>query len=496
MDSYPSSLKDFNISIPETISKDLDLHTSMSQQSVVTRAWLEEYNSVNSLGNECKFARFEFKSFHNNLIVPSKCYTKMTLQIVKGQGDIAENDLVLPVNDIGCSMIKSLEVKMNDVTIDPGDGLYAYRASLDKHINYPENVKRTGLSPGMYQMEEHSFDVEDIENQKVIFHEPKPEELAKDKSISKQTQSSTRGEPRKVFEERFNATSKSREFTVMSTIHSDIFMQSKVLPPSTKIELNFTPNTEPHFALLKSKEDKKEKFRIKILRWTMLVQYIEVIPEFKANLLDVIHQQKKMIRIPLRQVELTYHVRPKGLKDFSEINSLLKGGSRLPRRIFIALVKQSAFHGEICCDPFHYHDVGAENVTLRVGGQIMPYPELKCSTRNTNVEVGKPSKDDDISEFLMSFLMATGTFYSDSTTGITRHNFSKGNFVLGWDLTSGDTEQVFEISARKNVELNYVLSKTDEKNSYVMLVYAEYDAELRVDEDGTTELHKFSPEST
>lgn len=495
--TYPSHLKDFNISIPETASKDLDLHSAMGKQSVITRAWQEEYNAVNSLGDDVKFARFQFSSYHNNLIVPSKCFSKMVLQIVKGSGEAAENDLILPVNDVGCSLIKALEVKINDVQIDPGDNLYAYRANLDKQINYPENVKRTGLSSGMFNMEDHSFDVEDIEGDRIVYNQPTNEQIkgkGNDADLSKKMKSVTRGEPRKAFEERFDACRGGKEFTVTSTIHSDIFMQSKVLPPSTKVELQFTTNPEPHFALLKHKEDKKEKFRIKILRWTMLVHYIEVIPEFKANLMDVVQQQGKIMRIPLRQVELTYHVRPKNLKDFSEINSLLKSGSRLPRRIFVALVKQDAFHGAICCDPFHYHDVGAESVTLRVGGQIMPYPELKCTRGNE--KPGKPSKNDDISDFLMSFLMTTGTFYSDNTTGITRYNFSKGNFILGWDLTSGDTEQVYEIPSRKNVELSYILNKPDEEFSYVMLVYAEYDAELRIDEGGLVELHKFTPEST
>lgn len=112
---------------------------------------------------------------------------------------------------------------------------------------------------------------------------------------------------------------------------------------------------------------------------------------------------------------------------------------------------------------------------MRVGGQQRPIFELRAKRSDTPTQ-------DNITQFLFSLQLATGTLLSKYTTGINHFNWFEGNALIGFDLTSGDVEQVRERPATHPVELYYHLHKAI-ASSHVMIVYAEYDAEIQIDKN-------------
>lgn len=461
------------------MSQNLDLHNTLGTQFGIKHSWYEEYNPINALTDSNKTYIFNITSTGNVLIHPSDCLIKFKFKVVKSSGaNIDNTELVFPVNNLSSSFFKSLAIKLNNYVLENSDDLYAYRANLEKTLLYPEKVKKNGMNIGDYVFQNQSYDV--IRNT-INYVAMKNNSSVITDEVYLGVMKRNKNYDYTPFLNRQQKCSEGKEVTLYDVIHSDLFNQSKYLPPNSTLNLTFTRADEPAFYLLT--EEATPAFKIKLLGFSILVAKSEVDSGVIAGMKETTKNKDKMVyKLPYKRCEITTHTIPVNTTDFSQVASFLKGGSIVPRRIFIAFVKHSAFLGNYKQDPFHYHDVNILSQTLRVGGQIRPYPELRCDTRRHITE--DASKNDDIAEFLFSLLASTGTLYSNASLGININNWSKGNAITGYDLTSKDVDDVFAHPKKENIEFYCRTSTSDATNGYTMLIYAEYDSEFQIDEEG------------
>jgi hypothetical protein len=265
---------------------------------------------------------------------------------------------------------------------------------------------------------------------------------------------------------------------VLTRIHSEIFDQGKILPPKSKLDLSFLLVDNKNFVIL---TNQATPYKVTLQKMQLLVRYI-TIDESIINEMEYITTRGDNMVMPLRKVEMSYFTKQAHTRDWSELN-LVKEGKTLPRRLFIAFVPQANFQGDAKLDPFDYHPSNIERVVLRIGGQIMPFPELYCTPAGgDNRNVVWP---------LYALLKTCNSFLEERDIGLTVENYTKGNFVLGFDLTSGSAPlgEAFEMPNESSIQLEIKLSAAP-ANAHTMIVYAEYDGELEIDRTGKVMMYE------
>jgi hypothetical protein len=113
----------------------------------------------------------------------------------------------------------------------------------------------------------------------------------------------------------------------------------------------------------------------------------------------------------------------------------------LPERILIAFVKNTAFVGSAGTNPFHFQHYDMTNLVLLVNGAQHPPEPLK-------MDFYSPFGATRAYETLFS---STGNRHDERAHMITLEIFTKGFFVLGFDLTpdrEADEEHMFAVSGK------------------------------------------------
>ena len=96
----------------------------------------------------------------------------------------------------------------------------------------------------------------------------------------------------------------------------------------------------------------------------------------------------------------------------------------------------------------------------------------------------------DYSEPLFYLYQAVGTCFStDAQIPIHLEDMDTGNFIIGFDLTSVDADNAFELAEKTTVELKYKLSEAPNE-PHILLVYMEYDSEIQINSEGQVQILK------
>lgn len=451
----------------EGFTSNLDLHSTLPTQVGCLNYRDEIKNPVNSI-DRTNDIQFVIKSALNELIDPNHIYLMLETRITDGAGAVIDQldganayrneSEVFTVDGINHSWFKNCVVKLNNVQIASGDGLYAYRGDFETKLMKPKTVKDGCLKlSGFY-------------NDNIKF-----EDLVHGNALHNACQAEN---PTDGFYQRHQMTKNGNSIHTIGRIHSEIFDQPKLLPPNSKLEIYLDKQDNPAFLLLK-KVANAQQCKIQLVKCQLKVRYITVDPGVVEEIIGTT-ESGDPYRMPIRRVKMSYFTKANNTTDFSEVNLLKE--EILPRRLFIGIVRQNAFHGDFTLNPYNYQHCNAHRITLRVGGQIRPYPELECDIATKN-----------IMQPLSALLSATDSFLGDEELGITPLNYLKENFFIGYDLSSSglNVGDAFDLPDSKDVELSYHLTAPT-GNVMTMIIYAEYDAEIEIDANNNVKVHDFA----
>ena len=483
------------------ISKSLDLHSRVGIKKDVENLWWEDVNPINSIDESNSSITFRYGVANNLMMHPCLSFIKCTFKIVKANGNsVNKSDHVFPVKNLSSAYWEGIDVKINNYIVENNSGLYPYRANLEKELLYEKSVKEDVLTIADYYHEDVSWDVaKPVIHLNEYFGVINNPDLGTDDTEKKErTKTVIQHAYRflkldkedinpKPYIKRFKKSRKS--FTLIDTIHGDLFCQSRYLPPGTDLEVTFHKINNTKFCLLKKTDgDNDPNYKIKLESFVFQVCLSQV-NQGVVNGMVSTTETKLPYNIPIRRVEIQYHTHAAGLRDFSKTTSFLKEGDNLPRRIFTAFVFASALNGHFEKDPFHYHDINATMVYLRVGGQIKPLSPLICDDRTHATEI-LDKRGDNVTDFVRCLYTSVGTLFNNSSLGITTDNWSRGNAIWGWDLTSGDCQDVFSRPDRKHIEFYCKIHSPDTNNNYAQIVLAEYDSEYTIDKERVVTVEK------
>lgn len=477
---------------PEAVPRNLDIHSDIPTQIGVQSAYFINVNPQNTIENASQI-NFRIVSSLNEIIHPSKTRQKMRIQIRKFDGPKAtdgssgegkdcwkrvetknkggggteeveiEENKVIPVNNIIQSIWKNVLVKINDQVVSNGESMYAYRGDIESKLMTTNEGKKNLRLGGFYE-------------------EKRPWESVKDKKIDWKQDFPPLLKPNEFdpgWQKRYGFTHNEESkgiWEISGPIHSEVFeLANKILPPETILNVEFTKHHQNGFYLLTDRTENQNTYLIEILDMQLEIHYLVCDAELVQEMKEV--ALKKPYTYSLRQVIMRWINQPSGITSINSIN-LLATKNKLPRRLFVGFVDSRAFAGKQNLDPFHYQHLNMTDSVLTIGNANRPYPLIKYHYP-------------ELTQALLAMQDATSGTFSDEYIGYDCFDLKNRCFLLCYKISPSDSApgQCFEMLAPQPISLLCSLSKPTD-TVYIMVVYAEYDAEMTINVLGRVEVDK------
>ena len=139
---------------------------------------------------------------------------------------------VLPVNGLGTTWLKKIDVKLIGTTVSFDGNMHSHRADIENRLSYPDTVKKGHLSMMGFDEELEAFD--EINNGDIHWDDADPAE-----------------NDYKAILRRYLKGKASKNMYTKAKIHSEIFKQPKLLPPNTVLDVDFDRHDSDFLLLTK-----------------------------------------------------------------------------------------------------------------------------------------------------------------------------------------------------------------------------------------------------
>ena len=353
---------------------------------------------------------------------------------------------MLPVNGLGTTWFKKIDVKVNGTTVSFDGNMYSHRADIENRLSYPDTVKKGHLFMMGFDEEMEAFD--EINNDDIHWDDADPAEHAYPAILR-----------------RYLKGKASKNMYTIERIHSEVFEQPK-LPPNTVLDIDFDRNDSDFLLLTKHNN---RNYILKMESCKLLTRLVDMDEEITAEIDSVSISGRSML-YPVHRVKMMDYSCGANVVDLSNFNLLTMEGNLLPCRIIVVMVREDAVHGNYNRDPFNYQHFNLAEFSLKVGSEQIPLPELKCNMDDNSNDILRP---------LFSALLANHSLFSNEELGINPSNYRNGNVFLAWDLSQMPPGQSFEMTQEKPVSL---ILKLRRANNFVInvIVYSEYDSEVEM----------------
>jgi len=444
----------------EAVPMEILLHESLPTQ-VACKGAFERVVDPSKSYEKSNFLNFEVTSSGEEIIEPASIYIVVTAKVFKKDGsrnNAKKNDGthqalgdVIPNSGFLYSLFKNITVKLNNKTIAKGDGgLYPYKADFENRFMSPKRVQDNSLKLSGLKHDIKAYDDGGKTNL----------DLSKEMDQASAVHA--------CFMERYNLISDSKPYKLVGKLHSEIFDQPKCLPMGSTLDIDLEKNEVNDFILFHIQA--ADTFKVVIESCNLHVGYRQIDLDIAKDMIMATFENNLYV-YPIRDVEMSYFTKSANSNNFSETKLIRKG--LIPRRIFIAVIPQESFSGHRAKDPFNYANFGLSRADLKIGGQIRPYQSIKSDFEGDDIEP------------LTSLLKTTGCMFGVDEIGVNCENYSARNYVLAWDLTSSKmpSGESFELPSDATISLDLRLKETH-ATTYTMIVYAEYDGEITIDQQG------------
>ena len=306
---------------------------------------------------------------------------------------------MLPVNGLGTTWFKKIDVKLNGTTVSFDGSMYSHIADIENRLSYPNTVKKGHLSMVGFDKELEDFDR--LNNNNIHWADTNP----------------TQNDSPAILGRVLKGKASKNMYTI-ARIHPEIFEQPKLLPPNTVLDRDFDRHESDFFLLTKHNN---RNYILKMESCKLLIRLVDMDEEITAEIDSVSISGRSML-YPVCRVKMLYYSCGTNVVDLSNFNLLTTEGNFLPHKIIVVLVREDAIHGNYGRDPFSYQHFNLE-FSLKVGSEQVPLPELKCNMdHNSN----------DILRSLFSVLLANHLLFSNEELGINPSNYRNRHvFWLG-----------------------------------------------------------------
>ncbi|KAL3108826.1 hypothetical protein niasHT_015002 [Heterodera trifolii] len=377
-----------------------------------------------------------FRLYSDNLWTDlSRIYLYLELSIEKpGANDkwVAIDDAdtsVSAIQGIGQTFVQQLKVTVGNTEVYDSGNLYPFKAYITNELSFPINAKKNFLgSTGYY----HTVNQDDSTDE--------------------------------GFKERCKIFKGGKNAQFLSRLDFDLGNQELYL--LNNLDLLFTIYKAKDVFLLQTlKANDVTKYRLTVHDVKVYAKMVEVQPSLNMSLYKTLEKQPATYAV--RKTEIKSSFISVGRYEF-EYNVF---SATIPRRVTIALVGNSAFHGDYKLSPFMFEPFDLREISIHAGGVVYPAVPYKLNF----------SKDHFVSAFVDMY-EALGMANSERSFDISMAQFKKGWSFFVIPLTSTlDDSCGFELLRSGTTNVRATFNSPIPLGGVEMIVLGEFDQMIMVD---------------
>ncbi|KAL3104698.1 hypothetical protein niasHT_024930 [Heterodera trifolii] len=377
-----------------------------------------------------------FRLYSDNLWTDlSRIYLYLELSIEKpGANDkwvaIEDTDTsVSVIQGIGQTFVQQLKVTVGNTEVYDSGNLYPFKAYITNELSFPINAKKNFLgSTGYY----HTINQDDSTDE--------------------------------GFKERCKIFKGGKNAQFLSRLDFDLGNQELYL--LNNLDLLFTIYKAKDVFLLQTlKANDTTKYRLTVHDVKIYAKMVEVQPSLNMSLYKTLEKQPATYAV--RKTEIKSSFISVGRYEF-EYNVF---SATIPRRVTIALVGNSAFHGDYKLSPFMFEPFDLREILVHAGGVVYPAVPYKLNF----------SKDHFVSAFVDMY-EALGMANSERSFDISMAQFKKGWTFFVIPLTSTlDDSCGFELLRSGTTNVRATFNSPIPLGGVEMIVLGEFDQMIMVD---------------
>ena len=361
-------------------------------------------------------------------------------KITKADGsDLDPDQAVGPVNNWLHSLFSQVDVLLNGKVISPSSNTYPYRCMIETLLNYGNDAKESQLTSQLfYKDTAGKMDV------------VKPTEVNANANLG--------------LKARYQFTKESAGVSMVGRIHSDLFLQPRLLLNHTDMTIRLN-RAKSSFCLVSSEV---AVFKVVIQEAVLRMRKVKVSPTVILEHSTAL--RKTTAKYPIQRVDCKVFSIPAGNMSINQDNLFL---GNVPQRIIIAMVDTDAYNGTLRKNPFNFKHYNANFLGLYLDGEQIPSRPLKL---NYNTADGL----NDIMGYY-SLFTGTGKSFHDSGNQISREEYSRGNTLYCFNITpdlSDDAHLQLMKSGSLRLEVQFDQALTETIN---VIVYAQFQSLIQID---------------
>ena len=322
-------------------------------------------------------------------------YLMLQLKVVKSDNSNLALDAPVSLTNLPLhSLFSNVGLTLCGKEITENDTLYPYRAYLETLLNYDKEVLETRC-----EAEGWAKDTAGCMDNLVL------------------VKAGSGPEPNKGFVARQEMIKGSKPFTLVGRPHLDLFHQNLDIPPGCSIVIKFTPSPAG-FALMEADTGTS---KILLLDAKFFVRTKRLSPELILGHKEMLERADMFFpvnRVMVKRIGVS--------PGFTHVDIPLLFPAKLPKRIVVGFVKNTASAGKRDENPFNFRHLGITRLSLNVNGQQIPANELTM-----NFATG------DVQRAYLNTLAALGYDNGDRSINIKTKDFAQGYTLFGFKIAPG-----------------------------------------------------------
>lgn len=409
----------------------------------------------------------------NNFMDLSMCTFRFWMKLTKQNGtDIATDLDVGVINNVGHSIIKRFDVKMNDTSVGEPTDLYMYRAYTTNLMNFTQEQKDTYLrvegwytdSPGRAKMNQFATGAANTPKPKTDADYNKGYQERTQLFLSDFTKDGTGGG---------GADTAQAGREVMFCIQPDVdaFKSGRYLVPGVGLTIQIDFN-DPQFVLMATAAD---THKFEITKAVFRVRHVKAESSVHLDVETHQLQQQHTARYPIRTTKPIRHSVKNGLAvaDFTDVFQ-----NAVPDYLTIGMVASNAFNGAYNLNPYYFELFGLQDLRLVVNGIERPLARYEF-------------KSHDGVEGYDTWWEASGYLHRGFTNGIKREEYGQGFALLRFNLTpDGKDAKNYKYDKNEGTLDVHMKFKTALTSAITVLFIPEFENEILVDPNKVVTLAK------
>lgn len=416
----------------ECSKTELDLqYVPPTMTSMMESQW-RDFHPIASLDSYTAPIEFLVPPHSENFTDLSQSYLYVKFRVLRANGENLEDDKnVSTANNFLHSMFSSIDMYLNNKPVSHNMDTYPYRAYLENLFSYGNEIKKSQLRAELWNKDKtkkfNAYDEGGMSERKEIIKESKPVEM-------------------------------------QGKLHLDLCLQEKYLPNGIEIKIKLN-RASPLFCLMVGEGGGGYPVVLKIDEAKLSMRQVRLLPALAnaTNRSIEAHNAK----YPIKRVEVKTFTINQNLMSKIEDN-LFQG--QLPKRLFIGMVTNKAFNGDLKENPFNFDHFNLSKLEVTADGHDI---------------YGRPFEPDfEHHLYLKSYLsmyQALGNLTLLQNCNIKYDEYPKGFCLWGFDFTpdqGADQSHLHPIKTGKlRIEVQFSQALEEAIN---VIVYAEYDNQIQI----------------